>query len=195
MSCFVQNLTYAQTKWVLSEPEGSEISDTTIAANRELYRSLIIANFPQLTPEGSAKIGGPGMKVQVDEAQIGRRKYNVGRMCEHSWVIGLVDSHGERRMEVIPGNCRNRTTLHGIIVRLCAPGSIIVTDGWAAYRGIGKKGGFVGHMVVNHKDHFVDPGTGAHTQRAESMWRQLRRLFTPGGRRKWLIKDYLVEHL
>ena len=34
------------------------------------------------------KIGGPGIKVEIDESKFDRRKYNTGRWTEGHWVFG-----------------------------------------------------------------------------------------------------------
>ena len=58
-----------------------------------------------------------------------------------------------------------------IIERHVAPGTCIVSDQWAAYRNIPNWIGFnYVHETVNHEQNFVDPITGAHTQRIEAHW-------------------------
>jgi len=143
----------------------------------------------------SGPIGGPGCIVQVDEALIGRRKYNRGRIVEGTWVLGMIASDGQVRLERCAGNRRNRQTLEEIIRRNIAPGSTIHTDAWRAYQGLDQMPGMnYSHEVVNHAQNFVAP-TGAHTQRIESQWRALRRRFSPGGRRHEDMDENLVEYL
>jgi hypothetical protein len=41
-------------------------------------------------------------QVQVDETKIGKRKYNVGRVIEGHWVLGLIESDSPRfRVEIL----------------------------------------------------------------------------------------------
>ncbi|XP_011701566.1 PREDICTED: uncharacterized protein LOC105458165 [Wasmannia auropunctata] len=40
------------------------------------------------TAEHSQKLGGPGRTVEIDEAKIGRRKYNYSRFIQSNWVFG-----------------------------------------------------------------------------------------------------------
>ena len=79
-----------------------------------------------------AKIGGPGVEVEIDESMFGRRKYHRGRMVEGHWVFG--------ETERITGNSflievdkRDAQTLLPIIKNYIHPGSIIYSDEWRAY--------------------------------------------------------------
>jgi len=68
-------------------------------------------------------------------------------------------------------------TLHWFvqITRHVQPGSIVMTDEWRGYNGMDTwtNPPYV-HMTVNHSKHFVDPVTGANTQRIESCWRDFK---------------------
>ena len=59
-------------------------------------------------------------------------------------------------------------------------GSEIYIDQWRAYSWIEKEGLGV-HRTVNHTKNFVDPNTGARTQKIESNWRPLKNLVARGG--------------
>lgn len=166
------------------------IADSTIARWFELFRDCIVSAARDLASNQGSQIGGPGVVVQVDEALIGRRKYNRGRAMEGTWVVGMIDSTGALHFEICPR--RDRPTLHALIQRTVLPGSDIHTDGWRAYQGLENIG--YEHHVVNHRQEFV-AADGTHTQRIEAQWRALRRLFTPGGRRHEHMADYLVEYM
>ena len=49
-----------------------------------------------------------------------------------------------------------------------APGTTIITDKWKAYINL-QNHGYV-HLDVNHSQNFVDPESGAHTNRIEGTW-------------------------
>lgn len=68
--------------------------------------------------------------------------------------------------QVVPR--RDRATLNPILQRVLLPGSEVHSDDWAAYRNLPRHVPNVSvHRVVVHKDHFVDPRTGIHTQEVE----------------------------
>ena len=57
----------------------------------------------------SAKLGGPGKTVEVDEAKFCRRKYNRGRFIEGQWVFGGVE-RGSGKCFLIPVERRDSAT-------------------------------------------------------------------------------------
>ena len=91
-----------------------------------------------------------------------RLNYDLGMVERESW---------ELRLEIGTNNKRNRATLIPLIKRYVAPGTLIITDCWAAYSSFDQEG--YSHETVNHSQHFVDRKSGAHTQQIESLWRAL----------------------
>ena len=51
-----------------------------------------------------------------------------------------------------------------------APGTTIYTDCWRAYKTDELREAGFNHLTVNHRYHFVNPKTGAHTQNIERLW-------------------------
>ena len=64
---------------------------------------------------------------------------------------------------------RDIATLQPIIQHVCRPGTLLYSDEWKAYKSIKENLGF-DHEAVCHKDNFVDPLSGVHTQAIESYW-------------------------
>ena len=171
------------------------LTKPTVIDWRNFTRELMVSALEQ-----APRMGGVGQVVQIDESLFrGRRKYNRGRVLqgdgvpgrrpnnhgqrvEGPWVFGLllVES-GELRLFRVEH--RDAGTLLPIIVANVAPGTTIWSDEWAAYRGIPQcndtpqnGGGAKGdrHESVNHSVQFVDPVTGANTQRLEREWERCK---------------------
>lgn len=160
----------------------SKPSLSTVCSWFDLLRQRVASAMA----EDTSKIGGPGIQVQIDEAVIGRRKYNRGRRCANqTWVLGMIAEGGEVRLEVVAN------TLTDAILRNVRLGSHIRTDEWRSYARLRRLG--YEHATVNHSVGFVSP-EGIHTQRIESQWRALRRKFTRGGIRHGDIPVYLAEY-
>ena len=81
------------------------------------------------------------------------------------WIFGMYDTVQKIGCIQMVEN-RSAETLFPIIQQWVNPGSIIVSDGWAAYNRIEEIG--FRHEVVIHEDHFVDPATGIHTNNVEN---------------------------
>lgn len=140
------------------------------------------------------KMGGIGQVVQIDESLIrGKRKYNRGRLLLGNgipparrnygntvvgpWVFGMVwvRPDGKKDLRMFHVLRRNETTLRPIIQQNIAPGSIIVSDEWLAYKNISNWNNFnYIHRTVNHSQNFVNPIDGANTQRIETYWGKIK---------------------
>lgn len=90
---------------------------------------------------------------------------NHGQRIDGPWVFGLRKGKDWRYFWV---KRRDKATLLPIIQRKCAPGSVIHSDEWPAYRCLNSLG--FQHETVNHQENFVDPDSGAHTQGIERSW-------------------------
>lgn len=134
------------------------------------------------------KIGGEGQIVEIDESKFGKRKYNVGRVIEGQWVFGGI-CRETREFFMVPVADRTSATLLEIIRNYIHPGSTIISDCWKAYDCLGSEG--YQHLKVNHSLNFVDPDTGAHTNRIERHWRDTKNLVPKYGRRKAHFIGYL----
>ena len=88
-----------------------------------------------------------------DESKFGKTKFNRGRYIEGQWVFGGICRH------------RDKGTLLPII-RAHMPGTCGKSDMWKAYDCLKDEG--YSHLTVNHSPNFVDPDTGAHTERNEN---------------------------
>ena len=161
---FVRKYTYEQIRHEFSVD--IEISDEPIADMFSFCREVLIIDLAhQHTTRG--KIGGNGCVVQVDEMKFGKRKHNVGRIVDGSWIFGAIDDEtNELRIEVCTENQRSSEVLHSLILKQVEVGTEIRSDCWRGSLNLEKHGYF--HATVNHSENFVNPDTGVHTQKIES---------------------------
>ncbi len=88
---------------------------------------------------------------------------------------------------------RSNSTLQEVITRRILPGTTIISDCWASYQGLELLG--YTHKTVNHTYNFVDPDTGVHTQKVESLWfTSKRRNKQECGTRRTFLSSYLFEY-
>ena len=103
-------------------------------------------------------LGRPGVKVELNEAKFGKRKYNKGAYREGQWVLGAVDRNtGQCFLLPCPNNKRDAATLLPLISRWILPGSVVYTNEWSAYNGL--TAAAYTHHSANHSIQFVDPAT------------------------------------
>ncbi|XP_027218228.1 uncharacterized protein [Penaeus vannamei] len=136
-------------------------------------------------------IGGPGIVVEVDETLFGKRKYEIGRLLSQIWVFGGIE-RVSKKLFLVPlvellSRKRDAETLIPLINKYILPGSVIVSDGWSAYRTISKHG--YEHQVINHTEHFVNPeNPEIHTQNIERLWRDVKEWSKRPGNRQEFYK-------
>ena len=141
------------------------ISKTTITKYLRFCRLLIENYYFQFNYE--RKIGGQGKVVEIDECCLYRRKYNVGRMLNQIWIFGGIErgAHGKCFFEKV--NSRNSSTLKEVLARRVNSGTLIISDGWKAYKELNELG-FLNEKV-NHSINFINPINNLiHTQTIES---------------------------
>lgn len=144
------------------------LSEHTVTEYLKYFKELIADSLD----EEDFIIGGVGIKVQIDECKIGKRKYNRGHHVEGVWLLGGVEETLERKVFIKIITNRNQETLASLISRHVAPGSIIITDCWRGYLNLPTLG--FEHLTVNHSLEFVNEITGACTNTIEGTWNALK---------------------
>ena len=134
------------------------ISETTVVDCFNFLREECATKLISL-PQVDKQLGGPGVIVEVDESVLVKKKYHRGawKAQHQQWLFGMYDREAHVGwIEYVDAN-----TLLPIIHRVIRPGSIIHSDGWAAYNGIANLG-YV-HQTVIHAQNVANPLTGVHT--------------------------------
>lgn len=142
-------------------------------------------------------IGGQGCIVEIDETMVVKRKNNQGRLLSQGWLFGGI----ERRIDGIFKSFlrlvydRSEAHLTHWIRRHVAPGTHIITDGWAAYRNLSNMG--YTHSVVIHEQNFISPeNPQVHTQTIEATWCSLKRFIRAHGTNKGVhYLEYICEYV
>jgi hypothetical protein len=143
------------------------VCERTIVDWYNMYRDMLsrdlLANPIQL--------GGLGRVVQIDESLwSGKRKYNVGRARpQQPWIFGALDVQTQKVALIYLEN-RSGIELISKIERCILPQTTIHSDDWAGYNLIANHPNNYTHGIVVHKNNFVDPITGVHTQGIEGFW-------------------------
>ena len=122
-------------------------------------------------------LGGPGITVELDETCFGhKRKYNRGyiRGSGQKWIFGMIDLSMQKCHLQIVEN-RERNTLFPIILRHVALGTQIHSDEASVYFTL-RQQGYI-HKTVKHKDNYVNPIDGTHTNNIENFWYHLKTKF------------------
>ena len=144
----------------------------------------------------SRQIGGYGYIVEIDESKFVKRKYHRGkaRKCE-DWVLGgICRETGECFMRIVKN--RTKETLLEHIQMYVKPGTVIITDCWAAYKDLKDLEGMdYTHYTVNHSDTYVDPVTGAHTNTIEGTWAHCKRACPKIGLRSSFLDGYICRFI
>lgn len=165
-------------------------SSATLVAYYSYFRQVVISSLDDV----DTCIGGPDIVVEVDESKFGKRKHNRGKHIEGAWVIGGIErtSAGKFFVEVVEK--RDSETIFTVLSKHILPGTILHTDCWRAYTGIGEVLD-VTHKSVNHSLGFKDAATGVHTNSIVGKWTALKRKITLRGRVVERLDGYLLEQV
>jgi len=124
-----------------------------------------------LTDEASGPIGGFGRKVEMDETYYGSRSEGKrGRGTSKTPVVGMVQRKGQVRAFV--ASDVKADTLRGLIKEHVLPRTMVFTDDFKSYNGIGARG--YTHQRINHSEKVYVNGD-VHTNTIEGFWSLIKR--------------------
>jgi len=87
----------------------------------------------------SEKLGVPGRTVEIDEAKIGKRKYNRSRLVKGRWIFGGYERELKKIFIVLVED-RTEETLLACIKEWILPRITIVSDCWKSYNYLKNEG-------------------------------------------------------
>lgn len=134
-----------------------------------------------------------GSIVEIDESYFGKsRKYNKGKVTQHIWVFGVVDSEtGKLLLKCVPN--RKKETLVPIMQKHVSPQATIHHDDFSTYRRL-QDAGFC-HGAVNHSKEFKSKD-GVCTNTIEGVWGLVKnRIRSMHGVRHEHLQDILDEFM
>lgn len=168
--------------------------NTTIEMAKDMREICAIKMLDEVQSLGGYDENGQSKICEMDESMWGNRKYNVGRIHNAHWVVGIIE-RGSNKSILVPVENRNTTTLVEIILKYILPGTIIVTDGWKGYIALGNDPAYI-HKVVIHKYNFVSPeDSKVHTQNIECLWSHAKRKNkNQYGTYEEYLENYLFEY-
>ena len=138
----------------------SSVSERVVIQWCQYFRDICFTWLSKLP----YKLGGPGLIVEIDESVISKSKFHRGRVVPQRWIFdGYCRTSGKGFLQFVED--RTAQTLLPLVQQYIEPGSVIMSDEWAAYRQISSINvhpPYV-HQTVNHSRNFVDPVTGACT--------------------------------
>jgi len=124
-----------------------------------------------LADETSGPIGGLGRKVEMDETYYGSRSEGTrGRGTKKTPVVGMVQRKGQVRAFVAADV--KADTLRGFIKEHVLPRTMVFTDDFKSYNGIGARG--YTHQRINHSEKVYVNGD-VHTNTIEGFWSLIKR--------------------
>jgi transposase-like protein len=142
------------------------------------------------------KLGGRGKVVEIDEILVAKIKYHRGSGLgrKQIWLFGLVErgEGGRCYLTMVPN--RKAETLLRVIFDHVKPHTTIVSDSWSSYNKLTHLN--YRHLTVNHSVNFLDPETGAHTNKIEGLWAQVKRKFKEmNGCSRVHLQSYIDEFM
>ena len=184
---FAEGLNVTECKKMMK----SKVSIKTIIQWYNYYRDICTCYFAN-----NHVMFTRDMTVHVDETAIGgKRKYSRGRIPDTKtrWLFGIINKN-DHKAHVEFVEKRDILTIIPIITRHVEPGAVINSDGAKVYKSLDQMR-YV-HNTVIHKENFVNPTDGTHTNWIENFWSNLKyKLKLVKGSQKVMTDGHIDEFL
>ena len=127
-----------------------------------------------------------------------------GHRVDGAWVLGAIEhlvdpttgkGRAGRFFALVVEN-RDRETIFPIVKKYIRPGSVIHTDGWGAYKALGKIEGYnYSHDFVEHTHEFKNK-KGTHTNTIEGAWQaKFKRVIPNQHYNKYALPGQLMKQI
>jgi len=117
------------------------------------------------------KIGGPNKTDETEESKFGRRKYHRGHPVKGQFVFGGDEREpGETFLVPVPDRSADKLTT--IICAWIEPGTMVISESWAAYSHLNSQG-YKPH-TAHRSIQIVNPENGAYINKIETTWQKVK---------------------
>lgn len=157
----------AQTRCGISAKQIQRETGVTYKTAWRMFKQI----RSMLDDEKAGPIGGFNRKVEMDETYYGSRSEGTrGRGTKKTPVVGMVQRKGQVRAFVAADV--KADTLRGLIKEHVLPRTMVFTDDFKSYNGIGARG--YTHQRINHSEKVYVNGD-VHTNTIEGFWSLIKR--------------------
>ena len=154
----------AQTRCGISAKQIQRETGVTYKTAWRMFKQI----RSMLTDERVDPIGGFGRKVEMDETYYGERDREGTRRARNQENSGCWDGAAQRSSSGIRRRRReSRYTCAGLIKEHVLPRTMVFTDDFKSYNGIGARG--YTHQRINHSEKVYVNGD-VHTNTIEGFW-------------------------
>lgn len=157
----------AQTRCGISAKQIQRETGVTYKTAWRMFKQI----RSMLTDEKTGPIGGFNRRVEMDETYFGGRNEGMrGRGGKKTPIVGMVQRKGQVRA-MVAADVKS-DTLRGLIKEHVLPRSMVFTDDFSAYNGLGARG--YTHQRINHSEKVYVVGE-VHTNTIEGFWSLIKR--------------------
>lgn len=183
--CFIKKL---PIDTAIRQTSGDYFDNETTSANTvvDVYsfcREVCVESLVEC--DKFRKIGGRNFNVEIVEAKFGNSKYRRRVVEGQLFLVAICRETNDSFL--VPVTDRTEETLLEIIKDRVEIGTIIHTDCFPSQLEYG-------HLTVNHTENFIDPNTGACTNKIVSTWWAVKRALPSNHTTKESFALHLAEY-
>lgn len=112
--------------------------------------------------KNSQQIGGKGIVVDINTAELEKIKFNKNQHNCSQWVLGGIERYNHRKFFLIPLDNQHQVTILKTVAEYILPGTTLISDIWREFEKANKED-FV-FMKVNYSIQFISKTSNDHIQ-------------------------------